>query len=124
MFLDHRPVYVKAKKKGQNNWIIGLPQYLNEGKDANIIVDTNHLEAVETETICQFTGLLDSEKKMIFENDVVVDDKGNDWQVIFNKIIGMYRLKKINGPGERNIFPLNEKYKISFNLHDKTKEYE
>tara|TARA_Y100000004_G_C8944422_1_gene425652 strand:- start:748 stop:1122 length:375 start_codon:yes stop_codon:yes gene_type:complete len=121
-----RDILIKAKNlDGPKEWIVGVPQYNWNGKKGfqleeikNEIGNYN----VETETICQFTGLEDSKENKIFENDIIeIVYEGEDpqkWVVYFNKIMGVYRIKMFSGHGERMIFPLNEKAVVVGNIKD------
>jgi len=120
-----RDILVKAKDVS-NNWIVGVPQYNWMGADGLQLKELKNVEGnaynIETETACQFTGLEDSKKNKIFENDIVEiayeGETPTKWVVYFNKIMGMYRLKMFSGNGERNVFPLNERAVVVGNIKD------
>ena len=74
----------KAKRKDNGEWVFGGLSYCdktnayfitNMGKD-HISYICFHQE-VDSNTICQCTGLKDKNGKLIWENDIVRDDNGN-----------------------------------------------
>ena len=73
-----RPICFKAKTKDENKWVLspsikdertvkngGVYLYLEDA-----VSDGSWVE-IDTETLCEFTGLYDSRGKMVFENDVL-----------------------------------------------------
>ena len=120
-----REILIKAKNV-HGEWLIGNPAYESNG-ELNLIVNKEYRTIVE-ETVCQFIGLQDKENNRIFENDILQTGDGTDvypyknWHVYFSKVIGQYRLKNIDGPGEMNPFPLNQKSVVIGNMYDKKNE--
>jgi len=124
--MEYRQIIVKAKNES-GSWKFGQPQYNWNGEynDMTAIVDEVGLATnINKETICQFTGLQDMENNRIFDNDILRTGDGSDedpyksWQVVWSKVIGQYRLKNINGPGELPIFPSNQRGVIINNAHN------
>jgi len=122
-----RDILVKAKNiDSPKEWIVGVPQYNwvgKEGLELQEIKNTlGNAYNIEKETVCQFTGLKDSKKNDIFENDIIEityeGESATKWVVYFNKIMGVYRLKMFSGHGERMIFPLNERAVVVGNIKD------
>lgn len=122
-----REILIKAKGINTGEWRFGNPVYSKGGiklYDKEVPLP----RSIDEETVCQFIGLHDREKNRIFENDILQTGDGSDnyphknWHVYFNKVIGQYRLKNIDGPGEMNPFPLNEQGVVIGNMYDKKNE--
>ena len=119
-----RDILIKVKNlDGPKEWVVGVPQYSWDGEKGFQLEEIkNEIGAyfIRTETLCQFTGLQDSKKNNIFENDIIEityeGESATKWVVYFNKIMGVYRLKMFSGHGERMIFPLNEKAVVVDNV--------
>lgn len=123
--MKHREIIVKAKISSVE-WAVGVPQFHFDGEKCE--VNSIHRlrqareDEVNPETVCQYIGLNDKDNARIFENDVLVlkysEDDVTKWVVYFNKVIGRYRMKMLEGNGERDIYPLNEKATIIGNVLD------
>lgn len=125
--MKHREIIVKAKNIHQE-WVTGVPvfQWVGVYQEVTSVKFLNQVgeDEVDPETLCQFTGLQDMENNRIFDNDILRTGDGSDenpyksWQVVWSKVIGQYRLKNINGPGELPIFPSNQRGIIINNAHN------
>lgn len=122
-----REILIKAKVANAGYWRTGHPVHEWQGEKGYVLEGLQDIESVNQYrisegTACQFTGLEDSKKNKIFENDIVEiayeGETPTKWVVYFNKIMGMYRLKMFSGNGERNVFPLNERAVIVGNIND------
>ena len=104
--MKHRPILIKAKPISETleGWIEGNPVY--KKNDVEHLTFKQNTISIDEGTICLFTGLHDSDKKRIFENDMIVDERGKEWIVYWSKQIGQFRAKCLNGPGELMLSPL------------------
>lgn len=84
--------FFKAKRNDDGEWVFGGLSYCektnayfitNMGKD-HISYIGFHQE-VDSNTICQCTGIKDKNGKMIWENDIVKDDKGNFYKAFWQE---------------------------------------
>lgn len=118
----HREILIKAKGM-LSDWETGSPHYYKEG--VKLLNKSNKLETIDEETICQYVGLEDKEGNKIYENDVIqveVDEELQKWIVYYSKVVGQFRLRRINGAGEKMVFPANNRGSVIYNLHDKNKK--
>ena len=76
-----REILFKAKGQTDDKWHIGFLANLYGG--ICIIRENEHEWICKPETICQCTGLKDKNGKMIWDNDVVRDDKGNIYKAFW-----------------------------------------
>lgn len=72
----------KAKRTDNGEWVIGyVVKYGYTRKEKYYIVPdyASDLYAIEVDpsTLCQCTGLKDKNSKLIWENDIVKDERGN-----------------------------------------------
>ena len=62
---------LKTDEFDESGWVLGLPQYDADGKITSIQSQYTGKENILPETICQYTGLTDSNGVKIFENDFI-----------------------------------------------------
>lgn len=74
-----RVIEFKGKSIRTGKWIFGS-LFVNKNKKCFISTDADLvLQEIEPESICQFTGLFDGNKKKIFEKDILADKNRADW---------------------------------------------
>lgn len=77
----------KAKRVDNGEWEIGYLYRLSENTHPFIMLcgKCGESHEVDEHTICQCTGLKDKNGNMIWENDIVKDEKGNLYKAFWQK---------------------------------------
>lgn len=75
----------KAKRLDNHDWILGFLSVHKTGKYFIRPIDgsASSSEEVDKNTICQCTGLKDKNGKLIWENDIVKNEKGNFYKAFW-----------------------------------------
>lgn len=119
-----REILFKAKRIDNGEWVEGYylrDQYHRGGKDIIFYRKdsdwfTVYADTIDSETLCQFTGLYDKNGKRIWENDIVFVTDENDCSgqistgignVIF--IEGMWY---IDGRPQEGLYDINKVFQI------------
>ncbi len=124
----------KVKREDTKEWIIG--NVVVNNKDVHFINLDGFMHIVDKKTICQCTGLKDSEGNLIFENDIILVKckylAEMKWKVIFDDYHNQFFILQEPYDKEINSYcslvgywnPL-KRCKIIGNIHDKeaTKQY-
>lgn len=92
----------KAKRRDNGEWVEG--DLMKESYGARIIEHTSKADnwvAVSPSTVCQFTGLKDSEGKEIWEGDIVHDSYDllcidNLYEVVYIEEEGTFAFKSLD----------------------------
>ena len=80
----------KAKRVDNGEWVVGyIARYGHTGKEKYYIIPSyaSDLYAIEVDpsTICKCTGLKDKNDKLIWDNDIAKDEKGNLYKAFWQK---------------------------------------
>lgn len=97
----------KAKRLDNNTWIEGYfyaecgNTYIIEDRQNESMLNRNEAHQVDPSTVCQFTGLKDSEGKEIWEGDIVHDSYDllcidNLYKVVYIEEEGAFAFKSLD----------------------------
>lgn len=71
----NREIKFKAKRLDNGEWIEGdlvhSTNYIGIGQISRVFPDTRVVHRVDTNTICQFTGMKDVNGEELYENDII-----------------------------------------------------
>ena len=87
--MEDRYVFT-AKRIDNGEWVVGyITRYGHTGKEKYYIIPSyaSDLYAIEVDpsTICKCTGLKDKNDKLIWDNDIAKDEKGNLYKAFWQK---------------------------------------
>ena len=97
----------KAKRLDNNTWVEGYfyaecgNTYIIEDRQSESMLNRNEAHQVDPSTVCQFTGLKDSEGKEIWEGDIVHDSYDllcidNLYEVVYIEEEGAFAFKSLD----------------------------
>lgn len=118
-----REILFKAKRIDNGEWVYG--DLITDGKGSKFNIfhifpedadeySFDHCVRVKTETVCQFTGLLDKNGNKIFEGDKLKRMNGKIDIVKFDT--GQF--VNVNEVGQYNFIAVENKFEIIGNIHD------
>lgn len=70
------------------------------------------------DTVGQFTGMVDVDGKDVFEGDVMTNDKGVKWEVVYEDCIGVFHAKESGGRRIRYISAIEGR--VTGNIYEQT----
>ena len=97
----------KATRLDNNTWVEGYfyaecgNTYIIEDRQSESMLNRNEAHQVDPSTVCQFTGLKDSEGKEIWEGDIVHDSYDllcidNLYEVVYIEEEGAFAFKSLD----------------------------
>lgn len=97
----------KAKRLDNNTWVEGYfyaecgNTYIIEDRQSESMLNRNEAHQVDPSTVCQFTGMKDSEGKEIWEGDIVHDSYDllcidNLYEVVYIEEEGNFAFKSLD----------------------------
>lgn len=117
-----REILFKAKRKDNGEWVEGLIWKKKYNTNKIFIScfpdedDNEEAYVIDTDTICQYTGLTDKNGNKIWENDVVfvTDDDGNSGQIDtgLGEIEFLEGLWYISGRVQNSLYDINKCFQI------------
>lgn len=95
-----REIKFKAKRLDGKGWIEGTPICIN-GKPYGILIGEKESPDIDPNTVCQFTGMKDSEGNEIWEGDLVnerydIASIDNLYEVVYIEEEGCFAFKDID----------------------------
>lgn len=95
-----REIKFKAKRLDGKGWIEGTPICIN-GKPYGILIGEKKSPDIDPNTVCQFTGMKDSEGNEIWEGDLVnerydIASIDNLYEVVYIEEEGNFAFKDID----------------------------
>lgn len=103
-----RKIKFKAKRLDDNSWVFGYfyeengNTYIIENRQKESISNRNVTHQVDRSTVCQFTGLKDSEGNEIWEGDIIEGE--SNCEIVFIK--GTFATHSIDCYGKFHSYPL------------------
>lgn len=128
--MDNDRHLFKAKCYDDSEWIYGNYAYIENkhciiGNIDHKIAPTYTMFEVIPETVCQCTGLKDKNRKLIFENDLVIDNVGRIWIVEYDSSIMSFIFKWQKDTNQFQTFQrfnkVQKPLEITGNIHDEVK---
>ena len=95
-----REIKFKAKRLDGKGWIEGTPICIN-GKPYGILIGEKESPDIDPNTVCQFTGMKDSEGNEIWEGDLVnerydIASIDNLYEVVYIEEEGTFAFKSLD----------------------------